>query len=99
MRISDWSSDVCSSDGIPIAEIALDDVTVTADSLLGGAGSGAGVLERVFEEANAALAAEAVGIMSETLDLTVDYLKTRHQFGVPIARSHNRESARTGKMV
>src|SRR3546814_79569 len=71
-------------DGIPIAEIALDDVTVTADSLLGGAGSGAGVLERVFEEANAALAAEAVGIMSETLDLTVDYLKTRHQFGVPI---------------
>src|SRR3546814_8201838 len=33
-------------DGIPIAEIALDDVTVTADSLLGGAGSGAGVLER-----------------------------------------------------
>src|SRR3546814_8980399 len=65
MRISDWSSDVCSSDGIPIAEIALDDVTVTADSLLGGAGSGAGVLERVFEEANAALAAEAVGIMSE----------------------------------
>src|SRR3546814_4034093 len=48
-------------DGIHIDEIALDDVTVTADSLLGGAGSGAGVLERGFEEANAALAAVETG--------------------------------------
>src|SRR3546814_16125887 len=55
-------------DGIPIAEIALDDVTVPADSLLGGAGSGAGVLERVFEAAHAALAAEGVGIMAERPD-------------------------------
>src|SRR3546814_7692356 len=56
-------------DGIPIAEIALDDVTVTADSLLGGAGSGAGVLERVFEEANAALAARSEEHTSELQSL------------------------------
>lgn len=71
-------------DGIPVAEIALDNVAVPAESLLGESGLGAAVLERVFEEANAALVAEAVGIMSETLDLTTGYLKTRSQFGVPI---------------
>lgn len=71
-------------DGIPIAEITLDNVAVSPESLLGGAGSGAAVLEHVFEEANVALVAEAVGIMAETLDMTTDYLKTRSQFGVPI---------------
>jgi alkylation response protein AidB-like acyl-CoA dehydrogenase len=38
----------------------------------------------VFDEANAALAAEAVGVMADTLDLTTEYLKTRNQFGVAI---------------
>jgi alkylation response protein AidB-like acyl-CoA dehydrogenase len=71
-------------DGIPVADVIFDAVEVAAESLLGEDGSGAAVLGHVFEEANAALAAEAVGIMSDTLDLTVEYLKTRHQFGVPI---------------
>jgi alkylation response protein AidB-like acyl-CoA dehydrogenase len=56
-----------------------------ADALVGVDGLGAGILTSVFEEAIAALAAEAVGIMADTLDLTADYLKTRSQFGVPIA--------------
>src|SRR5690606_27397120 len=71
-------------DGIPVAEVVLDEVATGNESLLGEDGGGAAVLERVFEEANAALAAEAVGIMADTLDVTVDYLKTRQQFGVPI---------------
>lgn len=71
-------------DGIPVAAISLDGVAVPGDALLGGEGLGAAVLETVFDEANAALAAEAVGIMADTLDLTVDYLKTRNQFGVAI---------------
>jgi pimeloyl-CoA dehydrogenase small subunit len=45
---------------------------------------GLAVLERVVDEAIAALAAEAVGAMSALNELTVDYLKTRKQFGVPI---------------
>ncbi len=72
-------------DGVPVAEVALENVTVPSANLLGGEGLGAPVLETVFDEANAALAAEAVGIMADTLDVTVDYLKTRNQFGVPIA--------------
>lgn len=71
-------------DGIAIADIDFDAVTVSADALLGTPGAAGPVLERVFEEANAALCAEAVGIMADLLDTTVEYLKTRTQFGVAI---------------
>ena len=42
------------------------------------------VIERAVDETIAALAAEAVGAMAEALAMTVDYLKTRKQFGVTI---------------
>lgn len=42
------------------------------------------VIERAVDEATAALCAEAVGAMDEALRMTVDYLKTRVQFGQPI---------------
>ena len=42
------------------------------------------VIERAIDEAIAALSAEAVGAMSEALAMTVEYLKTRKQFGVTI---------------
>jgi alkylation response protein AidB-like acyl-CoA dehydrogenase len=71
-------------DGVPVASITFDAVTVGADALLGAEGTGAAILAALFEEANAALAAEAVGAMADTLDLTTDYLKTRQQFGVAI---------------
>jgi alkylation response protein AidB-like acyl-CoA dehydrogenase len=41
-------------------------------------------LERAFDIATAALAAELVGGMQRTLDITVEYAKTRKQFGKPI---------------
>jgi pimeloyl-CoA dehydrogenase small subunit len=42
------------------------------------------LIERVVDEAIAALAGEAVGAMTALHELTVDYLKTRKQFGMPI---------------
>ena len=42
------------------------------------------LIERVVDDARAALCAEAVGAMEESLKTTVEYLKTRSQFGVPI---------------
>ena len=45
---------------------------------------GGEVLSRALDAAAAALACEAVGAMQAALDLTVEYLKTRKQFGVPI---------------
>ena len=71
-------------DGLALADLELEQVLLPAGALVGGEGLGAGILASVFEEANAALAAEAVGIMADTLDLTTDYLRTRSQFGVPI---------------
>ncbi len=72
-------------DGVRLADIAFRDVHLPAGALLGEDGQGASLLTRLFEEANAALCAEAVGIMADVLDSTVDYLKTRTQFGVAIA--------------
>src|SRR6266851_3950546 len=42
------------------------------------------LIERVVDDARTAMCAEAVGIMDESLKTTVEYLKTRTQFGVPI---------------
>lgn len=71
-------------DGVALADVTLDEVELQPAALLGVEGSGEDVLRSVFEEAAAAVCAEAVGIMADTLDLTTDYLRTRVQFGVPI---------------
>ncbi len=73
-------------DGGRAAEIALSGVKLRAEALLGAEGEGLPILERVAEYAIAALAAESVGIMEALHGLTVDYLKTRQQFGAPIGQ-------------
>ncbi|MGO4832375.1 acyl-CoA dehydrogenase family protein, partial [Rhizobiaceae sp. 2RAB30] len=71
-------------DGQRGAEITFDKVKVAADAVLGDAEGGLPLVERVVDQAIAALSAEAVGVMSAMHALTVDYLKVRKQFGVPI---------------
>ncbi|CAN7490654.1 acyl-CoA dehydrogenase family protein [Bosea sp. LjRoot9] len=71
-------------DGGRAAEVALSGVQVGAADLIGPLDQGLPILERVSEFAMAALAAEAVGIMEALHGLTVEYLKTRQQFGAPI---------------
>jgi alkylation response protein AidB-like acyl-CoA dehydrogenase len=71
-------------DGMRAAEIALASVRIGAGDLLGEPGAGLAIIERVADEAMAALAAEAVGAMSALTELTVEYMKTRKQFGVAI---------------
>lgn len=73
-----------SYDGHPLADITFDSVTVSDDAVIGAVDGGAEILERVFEEANAALCAEAVGVMADILSATTEYLRTRTQFGVSI---------------
>jgi pimeloyl-CoA dehydrogenase small subunit len=67
-------------DGHRAAEIGLAGARVEAVI----AEDGLPLIERVVDEAIAALAAEAVGAMTALHELTVDYLKTRRQFGLPI---------------
>ena len=71
-------------DGQRAAEISFTDVRVAPQDVLGVPGAALPAIERAVDETIAALSAEAVGAMSEALAMTVDYLKTRKQFGVAI---------------
>ncbi len=68
------------------ADLRLDDVVVGADALIGAPGSGLAMVERAVDKAVAALCAEAVGIIAALNETTLNYLKTRKQFGVPIGK-------------
>ena len=72
-------------DGMRAADVTLSAVRVGPEAVLAGPDTGLAVLERAVDEAIAALSAEAVGAMAALTELTVEYLKTRTQFGVPIA--------------
>jgi len=71
-------------DGLHAADITFTGVEVGADAEIGDPENGLPLIERVVDEARTALCAEAVGAMDESLKTTVDYLKTRKQFGVAI---------------
>ncbi|SMF04353.1 pimeloyl-CoA dehydrogenase, small subunit [Tistlia consotensis] len=71
-------------DGLRAAELVLDGVRVGGEALIGDPGGALPVVERVADEAVAALCAEAVGCFDEMNAITLDYLKTRQQFGTTI---------------
>jgi alkylation response protein AidB-like acyl-CoA dehydrogenase len=77
--------DYATVDGLRASELALDRVTVGADAVIGDVDAGLPVIERVIDGGIAAVAAEAVGIMAALNRQTLDYLKTRRQFGRPLA--------------
>lgn len=63
------------------ARLSFADVTVPADALLGELDQGMAVLEPLLDRARAGLAAEMLGTASAAFDMTLEYLKTREQFG------------------
>jgi alkylation response protein AidB-like acyl-CoA dehydrogenase len=71
-------------DGQRAADVTLRRVLVTAADRLGPEGGAGPALARAWNAGVAALCAEAVGALEATLTATVDYAKTRKQFGVPI---------------
>ena len=71
-------------DNLRTADIRVTDVRVGADALLGVEGNGYPVIEEVVDYATALLCAEAVGAIRYANEATLEYLKTRRQFGVPI---------------
>jgi alkylation response protein AidB-like acyl-CoA dehydrogenase len=68
------------------ADLRLDDVACGADALIGAPGSGVTIVERAVDKGVAALCAETVGIIAALNEATLNYLKTRKQFGVPIGK-------------
>ncbi|MBL27969.1 MAG: pimeloyl-CoA dehydrogenase small subunit [Rhodospirillaceae bacterium] len=73
-------------DGHRAAEVTLTGVNVPSDALIGEEGNALPLIEDTVDRAVIALCAEAVGIMATMQAQTVEYLKGRSQFGVPIAK-------------
>jgi alkylation response protein AidB-like acyl-CoA dehydrogenase len=73
-------------DGLRAADVRFDGVEVPAAALLGQAGNGWNILEAGADHGAGLLCAEALGAMEALFDATLDYLKTRQQFGVPIGK-------------
>jgi len=73
-------------DGYRAAEIALKDVAVDAEALIGAEGQGLSIIHDVLAKGTLAVSAEALGAIEVAIELTLDYLKTRKQFGVPIGK-------------
>lgn len=71
-------------DGRSAASVRLDGVVVRQEMRLGAGGRGLRLLERVIDAGTAGLTAEMLGSMAAAFAMTLDYLKTRVQFGVPI---------------
>jgi alkylation response protein AidB-like acyl-CoA dehydrogenase len=71
-------------DRLRAADIALSGVVVPDSDVLGVAGAALPLIETVMAHAIAAVCAEAVGAMAAAHEETVEYLKVRKQFGVPI---------------
>jgi alkylation response protein AidB-like acyl-CoA dehydrogenase len=72
-------------DGQRAADLRLADVQLGADALLGAAGSAMPLIEEAVDFATALLCADAIGAIKFANEATLEYLKTRKQFGVPIA--------------
>jgi alkylation response protein AidB-like acyl-CoA dehydrogenase len=73
-------------DGMRAADIAFDKVRVPAAALIGAAGAGWDILEQAADYGAGLLCAEALGVMEAIFAATLDYLKTRTQFGAPIGK-------------
>ena len=71
-------------DELRAADVWLSDVAVGREALLGAEGQALPLIEEVADYATALLCAEAVGAIRYANDTTLEYLKTRRQFGVPI---------------
>jgi pimeloyl-CoA dehydrogenase small subunit len=72
-------------DGLRASEVYLENVSVGADAVIGKVDGGLPLVEKVVDNAIAALCAEAVGCFKVLNEATISYAKQRKQFGQPIA--------------
>ena len=73
-------------DGLRAADVVFDGVVAPHAALIGGAGEGGAILDAALDYGATLLCAEALGAMQALFDATLDYLKTRQQFGAPIGK-------------
>lgn len=73
-------------DGLRASEITFENVELSSDNLIGTPDEVLPIVEQVTDQAIAAHCAEALGAMRVMQETTVEYSKTRKQFGVPIGK-------------
>ncbi|MBB5185913.1 alkylation response protein AidB-like acyl-CoA dehydrogenase [Zhongshania antarctica] len=73
------------ADGQRAGQIRFCNVEISADAALFSDGKAAATLQETLHEALLVMAADGLGAMDQLLALSLDYCKTRQQFGVPIA--------------
>jgi pimeloyl-CoA dehydrogenase small subunit len=73
-------------DAFRASEITFEDVALDSGALLGELGGGYPIIEQVVDEGILAVGSEAVGCMEVLYKTTVEYCKTREQFGQPIGK-------------
>lgn len=73
-------------DGQRAANLRMDGVELPQDALIGAPGAGWDILEACADYGAGLLCAEALGAMEALFEATLEYLKTRQQFGVPIGK-------------
>ena len=78
--------DYSTVDGRKACELTLEDVSVSSDSIIGKEGGGLDLLQEAINKAILAVSAEAVGAMEVLYKTTVEYTKTREQFGQAIGK-------------
>ena len=77
--------DYSTIDGQRASDVRLDNVRVDKERLLGEEGAALPAVRATIDMGSLAVCAEAVGIMEMLYKKTVDYTKSRVQFGVPIS--------------
>jgi|TARA_B100001029_G_scaffold23457_1_gene16117 alkylation response protein AidB-like acyl-CoA dehydrogenase len=75
-----------SIDGGRVSDIHLENVAVLKTEIIGNDGKGFEIISEAIDFGILAICSEALGIMEKIKELTLDYLKTRKQFGVPIGK-------------
>jgi alkylation response protein AidB-like acyl-CoA dehydrogenase len=73
-------------DALRASEVRFENVVVGKNAVLGRVGRAIDVIEQAVDEATLAIGAEAVGCMEVLYKATVEYCKTREQFGQPIGK-------------
>jgi len=71
-------------DGLGSAILSFESAAVTNDAIVGEVGEGITLLEAVLERACAGAAAQMLGASEQAFADTIEYIKEREQFGVPI---------------
>ena len=73
-------------DGRRASDLTIENVSVSKDNIIGNLDSGFEILDSAIDKAILAISAEAVGAMEVLYKTTVEYTKTREQFGTPIGK-------------